>query len=224
MNIKKYLRQQAEKDAESLLTESDRQFSMQLAESVQQERVQRKPKTFRIKAFASAAAVLMVAVVLGVTLPLTLSKQPAVNEVHYKEENMLQNDCTIEDVNYNAKYFQLNEAEDMSFESYFKYDSVSGDKLFYSVTVSTDISEFNLVIVVNEKYNHDFKLKDDLRNEQRTNYDINFFEKHTSREEIQYTGYVKINSEIVYIDYFQFIDIGPDAFFDQIESVLKVKN
>ena len=49
MNIKKYLRQQAEKDAESLLTESDRQFSMQLAESMQQERVEQKPKTFREK-------------------------------------------------------------------------------------------------------------------------------------------------------------------------------
>lgn len=223
MNIKKYLRQQAEKDAESLLTESDRQFSMQLAERVQQP-VQQKPKTFRIKAFASAAAVLLVAVVLGVTLPLTLNKQPPVNDVHYKEENIVQTACTIDEVNYNAKYFQLDEAEDMSFQSYLKYDSVSGDKLFYSVTITTDISEFTLDVVVNEKYNYDFKLKDDLRNEQLTNYNINFFDKHTIDEETQYTGYVKINSEIVYIDYLQYIDLDDKAFFDQIESVLKVKN
>ncbi len=44
MNLKKYLRQQAEEDAEKLLTENDRLFCLQLAEQAQKSGTPKKVK------------------------------------------------------------------------------------------------------------------------------------------------------------------------------------
>lgn len=44
MNIKKYLREQAEKDAGKLLTEEDRRFCLELAQKAVEQQREEKPK------------------------------------------------------------------------------------------------------------------------------------------------------------------------------------
>ena len=228
MNLKKYLQQQAEKDAESLITEGDRQFSMQLAQSAPQ--TAPKHKRFNFAAISSVAAVCLIAVVLGITLPLTLNKQPAVDVIRYKEENVVQTVCTIEDVNYNSKYFKIEADEDLTFRFQLNYDSVSGDKLYYSVIVSTEISVFTLNIVINENYKFSFEMSEEIFHEPLSQYAVEYSKKSVDgalTTQNIYRGYVKVASETVYVDYTQEFDLGAQAdraFFDEIQSILKVKN
>ena len=44
MNLKKYLQQQTEKDAESLLTEADRIFCLELAQKAVEQQREEKPR------------------------------------------------------------------------------------------------------------------------------------------------------------------------------------
>lgn len=44
MNIKKYIEEQAEKDAEKLITESDRQFCLELAQKAAEQQREEKPR------------------------------------------------------------------------------------------------------------------------------------------------------------------------------------
>lgn len=226
MNLKKYLRQQAEKDAESLLTDDDRQFSMQLAQSAQQTLPKRK--RFNFAAISSVVATCLVAIILGITLPLTINKQPAIDEIFYNEENVAQTACTLEDVNYNSKYFKIEETESITFRYQLNYDSVTGDKLYYSVSVTGGIiSTFTLDIVINENYNYNFEMYGEILNGQLSQYSVEYnsqIEEGVMSTELKYKGIIKVESEIVYIDYKQSFEIGDQAFFEDIQNVLKVKN
>lgn len=225
MNLNKYLQQQAEKDAECLITEGDRQFSIQLAQREQQTLPKRK--RFKFAAIASTAATCMLAVILGITLPLALNKQPVDEVIHYKEEDIKQTACTIEDVNYNSQYFKIEEAEDVLFRFQLNYDSVSGDKLFYSVYVTTEISEFTLYLIINKNYDYNSNIVGDLLSEQLSQYSVEYNMQSVAdvmSTELTYKGIIKVESETVYIDYTQSFDIGDQAFFEDIQNVLKVKN
>lgn len=226
MNIKKYIEQQAEKDAESLITESDREFCMQLAIKAQQTAPKRRK--FKSVVISSMATVCVVALVLGITLPLTLNKQSAANEIFYKEENVDKVACTIEDVNNNSKYFKVEETEGFALHYQLHYDSITEDKLYYSVDVTNGmVSTFTLYIIVNKNYSYDFEKYEDLLHEQLTQYDIEYNIERVGSAmltELKYRGIIKVESETVYIDYTQNIDIGDEAFFGDIQSVLKLKN
>lgn len=225
MNLKKYLKQRAEEDAESLITESDREFCMQLAQNARQ--IAPKRKRFNLAAVSSAAAVCLVAVILGITLPLVLNRQPAVEEIHYKEENVAKTACTIEEVNINTKYFQISQTENIIILPMLNYDSVSGDKLYYSVSVTTQISVFTLYIVINENYSYSFEKYEDLSYGQLAQYSVEYNVERVDgvmATELKYRGIISVESETVYIDYTQNFDIGDDAFLDDIQNVLKVKN
>ena len=227
MNLKKDLQQQAYKDAESLLTENDKQFCAKLAEEMQDNTSKTVSKKFKLKTFASVLTSCAAAIALLVTLPFFTNKTGStVVEVRYKEENIVQESCSIADVNSNSKYFELREQGNVSFRSISYYDSVSSDKLYYSIEVKTDISEITLNIVVNKNYKLNFELRDDLKRIQLTQYEMYFINEISSglmETDIRYTGYITINTEIVYIDYAQLFDLGEQAFFDDIQNVLKVK-
>lgn len=224
MNIKKYLQQRAEKDAEKLLTEEDRQFCRNLfiAESAPQQPVIAKPKTFKIKVLTSLAAVLVIGIVLGVTLPLVLNRNIPVGDIHYKEENIVQTACTIEDVNDNAKYFQIIEAENMSLFTQLKYDSVSKDKLYYIIEGDTGIAVFTLYIVINKNYDFEFSIGNELLIKPEI-YNLNY-EVIKGNNTANYLGVINNGTETAYINYNQIYDLGEQVFFAELQSVLTVKN
>lgn len=237
MNLKKYLQKQAEKDAENLLTEEDKLFCMQLAEDVQEQPEIAINQKSRTAFWACIGSALVVALAAVIVIPIVLNRGPVNefdepdNEIHYKEENIDHSVCNLEDMNSNLKEFQFIRQDNNDIYRYERYyDTVSNDNLYYDVKVTATLSEFDLYIVVNENYNYEFDLGEELLTEQLTGYSINYktVEVNTmGNAEIKYKGVVKLNTETVYIDYELSVDLGEfneQAFFDDIQNVLKAKN
>lgn len=223
MDLKKYIQQQAGNDAENLLTEDDRQYCMKLAEEAQANpAVSRRPNIKLWTGVASACAVALAAVVV---IPVALTRGPA-DDVYYNDENINSVTCLIQDINANSNVFEIITVENTLFKYELFYDTVTSDKLYYSVNVTSDLSKFYLYIVVNPKFDLKFETGTVLQNKQLTDYSVKY-ENVTADEfseyEARYKGSIESGAETVYIEYNQLIDLGEQAFFDDIQSVLKVK-
>ena len=221
MNLKKYLRQQAEKDKKNMLSEEDEQNCRQIASQTATVALKRT----HYPAVALVSGVVAVCLTLSITLPIFL-KKPPVDDILYQEENIRSATCSLEDINSTSNYFSVSEVADAEVFYELNYDSVSNDSLYYTVNVTTAISEYTMFLVTNTKYNFIFELKDKLLNEQLSLYTINYnitksegFQGSTAK----YRGYVQNSSETVYIEYTQLIDLGEQAFFYDIQSILKIK-
>lgn len=218
MNLKKYLRQQAEKDKKNMLSEEDEQYCGQIASQMASVALKRT----HYPAVALVSGAVAVCITLSITLPIFL-KKPPVDDILYQEENIMSKTCLLEDINTNSKYFQISEIDTQTF---IYYDSVSNDCLYYNLNTSTVLYEMSLFIVVNDNYDYKFNMSDKVIIEQLSMYTINYnitksegFQGSTAR----YRGYVQNSSETVYIEYTQLIDVGEQAFFDDIQSILKTK-
>lgn len=225
MKLEEFLRQQAEKDVENLLTESDREFCRQLAQDVREKPAETQCKRPKIKLWAgigSAVAAVLLAVII---IPFALIKKPD-DEILYKEENIVNTVCSLEDLNNDSTVFEVIQTEDSKIAVKRFYDTVSNDFLYYEVNVTGIISEYYLYVVVNSKYNYNFDLGQELLSVQLPDYSINYCSvtPDDNRIEAKYKGVINLNTETVYIDYGQLIDLGEQVFFEDIQSILKVKN
>lgn len=231
MNVKKYLQQQAEKDIEALLSEKDRMIIEQLvqnhtpAQAVQP--AKKKSKTFWA-VLGSVATVIVAAVI--VFPAVFVNRGGDSGGKFYADLNIEKVVCQFEDMQANLKYFKIEEKEN-PYIVYLNYDSISGDKLFYTVDGSTSIASFKFYVIVNENYNYNFEFKnsEELKSEQ-FDYVLNYSSTVTSGFEGDITNYsasIELQTEIIYIDYQQLFDLGEfseQAFFDDITSIIKVKN
>ncbi len=224
MNLKKRLQQRAEKDAEALLTEEDELFIRQLAES---QPILARPQAKKSKKFwaviGSVATVVLAAVIV---FPAVFVNRDN-NQVHYQEANIRETACTFEDMQTDLKYFQIESEFSDQLTVILNYDSVSSDKLYYSVEGSTVISKYKLYLVINENYEYNFELGENLSTQTLSDYSIKYAKSSMSgfdKAQVNYLGYIQLQTEIVYIEYQQLFDIGEQAFFDDIESIIKVKN
>ena len=225
MNIKKYLQEQAEKDAEAFLNEADELFIKQLVENdssatVAQSR-RKKSKSFWA-VLGSVATVVIAAIII---FPSVFVNRGA-NDIHYKDGNIIEVACQFEEMQPNLKYFQVEENVSSPYRITLNYDSVSNDKLYYTLEGATIIAKYKLNLVINDKYIYNFELSDNLITVDLSSYTISYAKSGISGMgvEVRYLGYIKLQTEIIYIDYQQMIDIGEQAFFDDIESIIKVKN
>lgn len=225
MNLKKHLQTQAEKDAENLLNEEDELFIQQLVQSgaPAATRTLSKAKKFWIS-FASIIATAVVASIIVVPV-MFANRTPG--GIFYQESNIREQQATFEEMQSDLKYFEIVE-NNLQHSVILKYDSVSNDKLYYVVEGTAALSSFTFNIVINENYNFNFDVgSDELREHPFTDYSINYVSYKTESgglNETQYFGYIKIKTEIIYIEYNQLIDIGEQAFFDDIQNIIKVKN
>ena len=225
MNLKKHLRTQAEKDAENLLNEEDELFIQQLVQSgaPAATRTLSKAKKFWIS-FASIIATAVVASIIVV--PVVFANRTP-GGIFYQESNIREQQATFEEMQSDLKYFEIVE-NSLQHSVILKYDSVSNDKLYYVVEGTAALSKFTFNIVINENYNFNFDVgSDELREHPFTDYSINYVSYKTESgglNETQYFGYIQFKTEIVYIKYRQLIDIGEQAFFDDIQNIIKVKN
>lgn len=225
MNLKKHLQTQAEKDAENLLNEEDELFIQQLVQSgaPAATRTLSKAKKFWIS-FASIIATAAVASIIVVPV-MFANRTPG--GIFYQESNIKEQQATFEEMQNNVKYFEFVE-NNLEYSVILKYDLLSKDKLFYTLNGTTALSSFTFNIVINENYNFKFNIKDEELSEYKlSGYSLNYV-KYQSEGldliETQYFGYIKIKTEIIYIEYNQLIDIGEQAFFDDIQNIIKVKN
>lgn len=225
MNLKKRLQKEAEKDAEVLLTEEDELFIKQLAHSnVSLKMVQPELKKSK-KFWAVLGSVATVIIAAVIVFPSVFVNRGG-NDIFYKDTDIVEVFCSLDEMQPNVKYFQIEE-HDIPYTILLSYDSVSNDRLYYTVNGSTLISRFKLYLIINEHYDYNFTLNEDLMIYNLSNYNINYDKTRINGidgAEVNYTGYVKLQTEIIYIEYQQLIDIGDQAFFDDIESIIKVKN
>ena len=81
-----------------------------------------------------------------------------------------------------------------------------------------------MVVVINEKYNYNFPLKEEVANKQLPNYVVNYTkESSRGKPQINYRGWLKVNTETVYFDYVQIPALGDDAFFESLQQIIQVK-
>lgn len=226
MNLKKHLQTQAGKDAENLLNEEDELFIQQLVQSgaPAATRTLSKAKKFWIS-FASIIATAVVASIIVV--PVVFANRTP-DGIFYQESNIREQQSNVEEMQSDLKYFSIIQSMEAPYRVLLKYDSVSNDKLYYVVEGTAALSSFTLNIVINENYNFNFDVgSDELREHPFTDYSINYVSYKTESgglSETQYFGYIQFKTEIVYIKYRQLIDIGEQAFFDDIQNIIKIKN
>ena len=225
MKLEEYIRQQVEKDVENLLTDSDREFCRKLAQDVQKRPAVKQSRRPKIKLWASIGSAVAAVLLAVIIIPFALIKKPA-DEILYQEENVANTVCSVEDLNNGSSSFEVIQTENSKITVKQFYDTVSNDALYYEVNVTGIISEYSLYVIVNSKYNYKFDLSENLFSVQLSDYSINYSSAipEESRMEAKYKGVIKLNTETVYIDYGQLVDLGEKAFFDDIQSVLKVKN
>ncbi len=224
MNVKKFLREQAEKNAENLLDENDLLF-LQHFESVEEGAATAKPRRLsRKKLWAILSPVVTVAVAAIIIFPSVFVKRKG--NIFYQEANVREVASTIEDLRSNLKYFDI-ESKEIESTVLLNYDLVTNDKLYYTLEGVKQLSEFKLYILINENYHKNFDIGSGLAIQEMTDYNLNY--ECIEVEDIGsvtnlYRGIITVNTEIIYIEYNQLIDLGEQAFFDDIESIIKVKS
>lgn len=170
MNVKRYLRKQAQEDLKALESEGDREFISQLMETVG-ERHAPKPKRNKnwLWAIPSATAV-CAAVLVGTLVPWT-------GEIKFEDKNFVNEGTTIETLAdaLNGLDIRISEDQDVSVKK--TYDSVSGHDLYYTMFVSefTEAVDYAIEtkIIVNEKYEfEDFVLDDSFATQDCGHYSV----------------------------------------------------
>lgn len=225
MNVKKFLREQAEKNAENLLDENDLLFLQQF-ESVEEGAATAKPRVLsRKKLWAILSPVVTVAVAAIIIFPSVFVKRKG--NIFYQEANVREMTSTFNDLQTDTKYFDFVENSDAPYRVMLNYDILSNDKLYYTLEGITVISKYKFHIIVNENYNYNANLSEELKIHYFSDYALNYEKvkiNGADKVEATYNGYIQLNSEKVYIEYNQLIDLGEQAFFDDIESIIKVKS
>lgn len=222
MNLKKHLQTQAEKDAENLLNEEDELFIQQLVQSgaPAATRTMSKAKKFWIS-FASIIATAVVASIIVVPV-MFANRTPG--GIFYQESNIREQQATFEEMQNNVKYFEIVE-NNLQHSVILKYDSVSNDKLYYVVEGTVALSKFTFNIVINENYNYNYSFEEQINIKQFADYSLSYEVLNITGMGLKlYKGLIKNQTEYIYLEYRQLIDIGEQAFFDDIQNIIKVKN
>lgn len=108
------------------------------------------------------------------------------------------------------------------------YDSVSLDKLYYKMKLKSDFQQSEIVLVVNQYYNYNFKINEQTTVRQLENYTIEYIrdgKENSNGTDYKYSGWVKVESETAYFVYEQHNHIGDsdDEFFEDIQNIIRLK-
>lgn len=172
------------------------------------------------KIWAPAAAfVCVVAVILICVFTLKPS-----GEITYNVENVKLENTVFTEMQNNSKYFDLLIIEPMVEQVRIAYDTVSNHKLYFTCKADYDTSVIELVIVINDKYDYEFELYKNPESIELSDYTLNYSSKSSrGKPEINYRGWIKVETETVYFDYVQTPALGDEAFFESIQQIIKVK-
>lgn len=177
MNVKRYLRKQAQEDLKALESEGDREFISQLMETVG-ERHAPKPKRNKnwLWAIPSATAV-CAAVLVGTLVPWT-------GKIKYEDKNFVNEVTTIETLADALNGLDIHISENQEVFVKKTYDTVSGHDLYYTMLVSefTETVDYAIEtrIIVNEKYEfEDFVLDDSFATQDCGHYSVYYKQEFT---------------------------------------------
>lgn len=179
MNVKKYLKKRAEEDLSKLETEEDRAFLQQLKDMVEEKPPEKMRNRQWLWAIPSAAAACAVAAVLIVEL---VPFPDGTDDVKYSEVNFVQVQSDFAELTAALDGLTVRTTEDQIVDVQRTYDSVSGDNLFYTLSVNENSEnayfELTASIVVNEKYEfNDFNVNEDFATETYANYSVSYTQR-----------------------------------------------
>lgn len=227
MNLKKLFKSN-EDGIEVSLTEGDEQLRQKLLQEVRANATKRqaeeKPRRYNNfwKVFSAVATACVAVVVVTVSVVFTRDN----SFVYYKEENIETMSSNIDELQNSIKYFSFQ--TDSECEVKLKYDSISGDKLFYSLDSRGVGSEKAFQIVINEHYTLPYKELEKPQTSKLDNYNIVYQKNMYVMEELgiegsNYRGYIKVQTETVYFDMKLLPSMQEEQFFDYIQTIVKVK-
>jgi hypothetical protein len=175
MNMKKYLKEQAKKDLESLRTERNGEFLQRLKDSIDAKAPSQKRNMKWLWAIPSGALACAVAAVL--IIELIPSPNNNLGDTKYEENNFKQETSDIPELSGALTDLTLSFTDEQEVEIIKIFDSVSGDELYYELTVDENSTQamynMRIRIVVNDNY-HDngLKIEDDFVTETYADYSV----------------------------------------------------
>lgn len=220
MNLKDYMQKKADDPFLSDLSEEEKEYCREVEASYAQEHAA-KPVVDRRRfwAFFSSAAAILIAAVVLICIFLIPKKPP----LKYLDEKIVSEHSTIESLNNDTKQFSISVIDYTTFDFSMSYDSYSGDKLYYEINTDGFFEKSIIIIVINKNYEYPFEKRGDSAvTEPLNGYTLNYYVDE-SFESTQYSGWIKLKTETVYISYTQTPSLDNEAFFTYVQSVIQAK-
>lgn len=223
MKTEKYLKEKAEEDLNNQKTSRMEMFGSQFNEQkTSVKSVNRKRKIAVVSGMASFAAACC-AVVLCVTF---VNRQSG--KITYSEANFITEDISLQEVNDCLKCFSM-ETTGFNNDCVLVKDSVSGDGIYYSVSLNiNDVSRYmnlKFIYVINDNYTYSGLDMYEFESVVFDDYTINYNKIQESVDEeyteYDYVGTVTNGDETIYITNCEQFSMTDDAFFDVIQSVVQ---
>lgn len=233
MNVKKYLKKQAEQDLQSLETERDRAFLGQL-ENIAEENARARAKKRNLQGLW---AIPSVAVAGGLAAVLLVEFLPVANNgldgIKYVESNFVSVDSDINEFNGASNNLKINLTDERKAVVLRTYDQVSGDDLYYTLRIE-EVTEsvfvnLDLRVVVNEHYDYEnFQIDETFVTETVEDFSVNYSQVVSVDPDfglnlVKCTGKIeKPNFEIYILNYEEYaLDDG--SFLNYIDDLLEFK-
>lgn len=221
MDLEKYLRQKAEEEIASVLTEEDKEYCEKL---VLENGIKRRAVVYsrKFRVFFSCAACVLVAAVITLSIIFVPRKAP----LKYFDEKMDLRAATVEELNKDAKYFQISLMENATGTFKLHYDTDTGHNLYYNAEIKYFTENLKLDYVVNRNYNYNFDKTANPLTEQLDGYVLKYYPAYSNGfYSVEYKGWISKKTETIYLTYTQLkpMDDSGDAFFAFVESVISVK-
>ncbi|MDE7163276.1 MAG: hypothetical protein K2O44_04275 [Clostridia bacterium] len=215
MDIKKYLQQKAEEDASSVLSESDKEYCKAIAQQSDLPPRNRYNRKFWV-CISCAVCVLLAAVI---TIAVIFApKKP----IMYFEDKIVSRISAIDELNADSQFFSVDSSDSVMSEIKMYYDEESGDKLYYRVNLDGFFEKSTIILVINKNYTYPFDELSEISTEPLEGYTLNY-SVDENFDNTQYTGWIQLKTETVYITYTQKLPLGDQAFFTYVQSVVQAK-
>lgn len=221
MKLKKYIKLMEDEPQEEM-TEHELELYNSLLERVEKNATARTAK--RVKLWSIFAPIVSSLLVAAITLTCVFSLRKISDEFLYKDDNIVTQESEYELMKTDVVFFDLYFNEFTISQVDMSYDLKSKDKLLYRVNANFEDSRLDIKIVINEKYNYQFNLNGEEKRVELAQYTLNYSSLILrGKPQIEYRGWIKVQTEIVYFEFFQKPALGDEAFFETIQQVVKVK-
>lgn len=221
MDLKEYMQKKAEDPILSELSEEDREYCRQLeVNSSEKSAVKAINDRRRFWIFFSCAAAILVAAVILICIFV-----PKKSPLKYLEANIVSQTSNITELEKDLKDLDFVILDTATYSFALCYDSDSGDNLYYEVFVNDFYENAHIIFVINKNYTYQIEEhKEQLLKKQMDGYELNYYEGvAVGFSDTQYTGWIKLKSETVYITYTQTPTLDENAFFAYVQSVIQAK-
>ena len=226
MNIKKYLKKQAEQDRQEILDSDNGEFLRTLQE-------QAKPtlkKRFPLRVWLPATLSAVVAVAILVTC-IAVYYPFETNHIEYLDINLSTVDSTIDELNKDVKEVDLQIDDSVySYTVTKALDTISGDVLFYRTTIDNldAFIQMEIVTVCNPYYTYkNFHIPDNPITAELPHYTVSYktstsINSEFGLETINATAEIHKGKERIYItNYFELLLSPDDSFLEILQSIVK---